>query len=532
MTRSDQVREWLQLSRARLLECREEINTLNVFPVPDGDTGSNLYLSFDALCAHVLSLPPNETWAQLRDAIVTGAMLGARGNSGVIMSQIISGLIKIWEDEDEADSLDLSSLARGFGAATRGAYAAVEEPREGTILTVMRAASDSVESRIALVEAGPLAVATMCDAAVVAASQALLRTPEQLPALAQAGVVDAGGRGLVVVLESLAQAVAGITRQFEVPESLRSPRLESCTTVDYDGPAYEVMYLLELEGVEPVAELRTELAALGDSLVVVGERRTWNVHVHVDAPEAALEVGRRFGRVVDERVTRLLPAEGSRRALVVVCHGDGTQSFFEDLGAVVVRPEPLVRPSAAEIVRAINATGSTEVVVLPSDGDTLGPARLAAEHVRAERSGTQVAVIPTKSIAQSLAAAAVADGGTDFDSDVRAMTDAAQSTRYGAVTTASRSTHTPGGTCRAGDAIGLINGEVVEVATTWGLVAARLAARLVAPDTEIVTAVTGEQADDSLLEELRQAVHERAPGAELEVVEGGQPLWPLIIGVA
>src|SRR5512144_120250 len=361
-------------------EAREEIDALNVYPVPDGDTGTNLFLTLESARDMMRDRVDGDPGCNLRAALGAysrGALLGARGNSGVIMSQLIGALLKRIA-EAGPDDRSAVVFAEGMDRATDAAYAAVGQPVEGTILTVAREASH------AALEAAKVPEHRLGDvirAAAAAAREALARTPEQLEALRDAGVVDAGGRGLCVVLAAAETAVTG---KHVVPEHaalgthalpVRLPTLD----LHPDGPAYEVMYLLESDDDE-VAELRRRLSPLGDSLIVVGGDRLWNVHVHVDDVGAAVEAGIEAGRPYRIRVThfaeqleRLAGTTGERRRphgrtgrkVVVVAAGAGLEQLFTEAGATVV-PEVGRRPSTGQVLEAIAGSGAAEVVVLPN----------------------------------------------------------------------------------------------------------------------------------------------------------------------
>ncbi len=356
------------LATEALRTAREEIDALNVYPVPDGDTGTNLFLTFeaadDALQEALDPSAGSPDVARVVAAYTRGLLLGARGNSGVIMSQLVGALFRriaaAGPDERAA-----AVVAQGMQAATAAGYAAVGDPVEGTMLTVARAASEA-----ALGSAADPAqrTAQVFEAASRAAGEALDRTPEQLEVLRRSGVVDAGGRGLCLVLDA---AAAAFTGRRELTADVRRPRRPVPAPTDSsahpvptddlteDGPAYEVMYLLDADDDAAVELLRRELLPLGDSLVVVGGEGLWNVHVHVDDVGAAIEAGIRAGRPHRVRVTHFAEqveqarrsatrAHGPRtgRAVVVVALGDGLAEIFAEAGATVVTSEVTRRPSA------------------------------------------------------------------------------------------------------------------------------------------------------------------------------------------
>jgi DAK2 domain fusion protein YloV len=521
---------WAHLGLADLGEARAEIDALNVFPIPDGDTGTNLYLTQEAACAELdaaVALDPAvaSDQAAAGDALARGALLGARGNSGIILSQLTRGFVSGLTD---AENLPWAqALAQALQVAARSAYQAVATPVEGTVLTVARVAAEQA----ALVAARfPDDAAAVIRAAAQGARDALERTPSQLAALARAGVVDSGGRGLVVLYDALEEVVTGVRRVRQARRS--APPLPAAAASSDTGGEFEVMFLLDSDA-ERTDELRRSLAAIGDSVVVVGAAGLWNVHVHCDDAGAAIEAGLVAGRPHRIRVTALRPARarpvGTGRGLVVVTHGAGAAALVQAAGAVTVAALPRQAPSTGELLEGIRRVGREEVVLLTSDSDTRAAAEAAARQARQD--GLRVAVIPTRSIVQSLAGVAVHDGEAGFDDAVIAMTRAAHATRYGGVTTAYREAMTMAGTCRPGDILGVIEGDVVQIGAELETVAADVVSRLLQAGGELVTLVTGDGAPDTLVPAVRRHLRRTHAGVEVVGYEGGQPLWPLIVGV-
>jgi dihydroxyacetone kinase-like predicted kinase len=705
------VRRWCGGGLEALRAHQHEIDELNVYPVPDGDTGTNLVLTLTS-AQEALDLGSEDgagstPLGRAMRRMARGALLGARGNSGVIVSQILRGMA-----DSFAGSLVVrgGELARAFRTATEAAYAAVAKPVEGTVLSVVAAAAEGA-GRIKSDDL--LAVAR---AAAHSASEALARTPQQLPVLARAGVVDAGGRGLCLLLDALvdalggrddesgAEVVAGPSRVGEdhasgtladndagtSPAAVRGPdrgrppappggvpappggvsappdrdpappgrvpappdgdpappgRVPAPPDGDPAAPGgsvpaapgvendlgYEVQYLLDAESAA-VDGLRRVLDSLGDSLVVVGTGDgappTWNVHVHVGAGEIgpAVEAGVAAGRPHRITVTPLedrrhghdheqrdsddrhraarhadelpgaqrhgaerhhaarhgdeLPgaqrhgaerqhadgpderwpgrragderrreqrwgerpgaggsAAGSAdadrddadrddaRGAVVVAAGDGLTALFEDEGATVVARNPSTR----EILAAIAATGAGRVVLLPNDANTHAVARSAARE--AEATGVRVSVVPTRSPVQALAALAVRDPGRPFADDVIAMAEAAGACRYGEVCTAQRQALTVAGPCRAGDLLGLVDGEVHVIGADLEDVSRRLLDRMLGGGGELATLVLGADAPPELERTLHAHVTRTWPFVEWQCYAGGQPRYHLLVGV-
>ena len=522
------VRQWADRALHALGQAREEIDALNVFPVPDGDTGTNLFLTLEA--ADHEAARADEAGAPVAEvctALARGALMGARGNSGVIMSQIVRGITEVIAEQPDGGALTGQAVADCLTRAADLSYAAVAHPVEGTVLSVARAAAQAAD---ACASASARDVAT---AAVEGAQEALARTPDHLPALRDAGVVDAGGAGLVVILRALEETLSGVHRHEPLPRpTVTAPVEGHAPREDYTGPAYEVMFLLDSSD-DAVAVLRTELDALGDSLVVVGGEGLWNVHVHVDDAGAAIEAALRAGHPSRLRITHLgspvRSSERQGRAVVAVTHGPGVADMLRRAGVHVVPTAPRARPSIGELLEAVLATRAAQVVLLPSDADVQPAAQAAAQEARA--SGVRVVVIPTRSVVQTLAAVAVHDADALFDSDSVAMTRAAGATRYAAITVASRSALTMAGPCAPGDVLGVSGGDIVAIGADLGTVARDLLDGMLASGGELVTLVVGADADDALRDSVINWLAERHPLVDVDVLDGGQALWPLIMGV-
>ena len=528
---------WSDLTLEGLGAAREEIDALNVYPVPDGDTGTNLYLTFEA-AREALVAAETDSLVGALNVFARGALVGARGNSGVILSQLLrAGAAQLLRGDPLAPG---QLLADTLTLAADAAYAAVAEPVEGTILSVARAAADAAQAAAAQApEDLTTQMGHVIRAAAAAAEKALQRTPEQLETLKLSGVVDAGGRGLCVILDAAEQALTG--RRAAVSTSRRATPLPVPAVAGIawsaDGPAYEVMFLLDADD-EAVVGLRRALGPLGDSLVVVGGDGLWNVHVHVDDVGAAIEAGIEAGRPYRVRVTHFAdqaggstrrPAHAGQRGVVAVSAGTGLAELFERAGAQVVPAGPARRCSTGELLAAIHAAHSQEIIVLPNDTATLAVAEAAAQSARDE--GIRVAVIPSKAQVQGLAAMAVHEPGRSFDDDVVHMTSAAGHARHGAVTLAARDAMTTAGPCSEGDPLGVVDGDFAVVGRELGATAVEVVDRLLSGGGEMVTLVSGAGADDGLVQ--RVASHVRAARSDVDVVvyEGGQDRYPLLIGV-
>ncbi len=529
------VRRWSRASVRQLENHRAEIDRLNVFPIADMDTGTNMAFTFragdDAL--HSASCA---SAGEALTVLAKAAVLAARGNSGVLLAQLISGMA---DAAVAAGRLDAGALAEGLRRGAAQARAAVADPVEGTILTVARAAADAVP-------AAARTAAAVATAAVEAAAKAVVRTREQLPVLASAGVVDAGAQGYLLVLTALADAV-GAEPSLE-PLSAAPPEagsaLPAAAAVPASSARYEVQFLLEaLE--RDATLLRGQLDAIGDSVAVAGTGDgVWNVHAHVDDVGAAIEAGVAAGRPREIRVVdfadgavargtapddtgvlRVVRGTAPPPAVVAVSPGHGLARLFEAEGVRVV-PGPA--PSVETVTAAVRACAAEEAVLLPNASQTTGVAEAAADQLRGE--GYRVAVVPTRSPVQGLAAVAVHDRSRSFDDDVIAMAEAAAATRYAEVTVAARRSLTSVGICEPGDVLGLIDGEVVEIGRGEAAVALALTDRLLGIGAELMTVLVGSGARVGLGRLIADHIRGRSPLTEVSVYDLGQSDYPVIIG--
>ena len=568
------VRRWALLTRSVFAARRVEIDALNVFPVPDGDTGTNLFLTFDGGVERMLAHDPHGA-GDLLAAFAKALLWTARGNSGVILSQLARGLAEACAG---AEVVDGALLARGLVRAEQRGREAVTEPQEGTILTVATAMATAATQAAESAEVGGGSEASLYAvslAALEAARVALDHTPEQLEVLARAGVVDAGGAGLVLLLECLERICSGQRGRpsGDDPSSRRSrfrperfgPALTAGladTTSDgaadgaSDGasgdgsPAYEVMYLLADSDDEAVDRLRARLLELGDSVLVVGGDGEWNVHAHVDDAGAAVEAGIVAGRPHRVRITRLdrdLMHVGHAHeptshghdaprhtgsAIVACAAGDGLAALFGEAGAAVVPSGPGRRASTGALIAAIraqHATGAAGVVVLPNDGDTLLAAAAAARAVADD--GIDAQVVHARTAVQGLAALAVFEPEAAPSANVLAMQSASSATRHGAVTVANRAALTSAGRCEAGDVLGVVDGDIAVIGHDDVEVGREVVRRLLASGGELVTVVIGSGARDGLGQALATEATALQRGVEVSQIDGGQPVYSVLIGV-
>jgi DAK2 domain fusion protein YloV len=521
-----------------LRQHRDELNSLNVYPVPDGDTGTNMLLTQEAVSKELGRVDHTE-FSELSGAITRASLMGARGNSGVILAQVLRGFCERVSVESSESSADGLAVARGLEAASLEAYRAVGRPVEGTVLTVLADAA-----RAAAAVARPHADATLvADAALDAGRASLERTREMLPELRAAGVVDAGAKGMVLLLDALAATLSG--REMTVPVGPIGPVAEEEAQGDrivreIDFP-FEVVYLLSAPD-EAIPSLRSRLGELGDSLVVVGGDGMFKVHVHTTDPEAAVEVGQQAGNprgveVVDLReqvadhclagqARSVRVAEEQSTGLVAVADGEGLSQIFRSLGAVVVRGGPGNNPSVGDLLEAIEAAPAPAVLLLP-DHENIAP----AAHRAADESAKQVFVVPARSVPQGVAAAAAFHPTEDPERNAKAVSEAAEGCSAGEIAIAIREADTPAGQVREGDYLALAEDGVVALGADPVPLAVELVRRLRRPDHELITLFAGLDASDEKADAVERALREAFPDLEVEAHRGGQPGYPYLIGV-
>ncbi|MHA7653398.1 DAK2 domain-containing protein [Mycobacterium sp. ML4] len=537
------LRDWAHTAVSDLITHIDEINRLNVFPVADSDTGANMLFTMRAALAQLDTHDDDENVAAVAAALAAGAVTGARGNSGVILSQILLGIAEV--AADAAD--DSGGVLRAIDGATLGAalWRGVElvvasmggDEVSGTIVSVLRAAAAAVEQSATAGDTLSRAVVDAGDAAVVA----LEKTTEQLDVLADAGVVDAGGRGLLVILDSLRSTITGSAPARPTYEPAPQSRPADTHTAR-PAPQFEVMYLLAGCDAAAADTLRDRLGELGDSVAIAAApSESHSVHVHTDDAGAAIEAGLAAGRVTRIVVSALssgaagLPA-GSwtrERAVLAVVDGDGAYELFAGEGACVLRPEPGTDISAHQLVRAVVDTGAAQVMVLPNG--YVAAEELVAGCTAAIGWGVDVVPVPTGSMVQGLAALAVHDPGRQAVDDGYSMARAAGAARHGSVRIATEKALTWAGTCKPGDGLGIAGDEVLIVAEDVAGAAIGLLDLLLASGGDLVTVLTGAELAPSDAEAmgrvLERHMHDRHPGSELVMYRTGHRGDVLLIGV-
>lgn len=534
--------QWLRRCVQVITDSAPALDALNVFPVADADTGANLGLTFRGIDRSV----PRVT-AQTLGELTTAAIQSAHGNSGAIVAEMIGAAARV-QPSDDAASRQLVNL---LTVVATGATQAVARPVDGTILTVARATADGARQ---VTGSDPLAVA---EAARSAAAAALNGTVNQLPALRQAGVVDAGGQAYLLLLDVLVEVLGGrpaqpLTRTAEPPALRPDPGpAPAPDTADGGGPPhtadeYEVMYTVRGADRDALTGLRGRLDAIGDSVVVVGDHTVAQIHVHLADAGAAIQPALGLGDLSQIKITTLRPRGSTprRRIVISMVAGRGLADTTESQGgtAVPVAGGPVGASTLADLL----AADTDEVIILPNDMEQLEMAHLLAREATGD--GRRVAVIPTVVQVQGLAALAVHEPTGDFDDVVSAMTEAAFGTRHGAITIAEAPVATMAGRCVAGDVLGIVGGDIIHVGDSLTEIGWRVMVDLIentpasgrpSPTADaaargradLLTVIIGDAEDVDLAHDLSERARCRCPGIEIQVLFGGQARYPMLIGV-
>lgn len=528
---------FISAAAAALKERKEEVNKLNVFPVPDGDTGTNMSLTMDVVVTEAEKLGADADIKALCHAVTHGSLMGARGNSGVILSQILRGLC---EGIDNAETIDTELLATALERAVTVAFQAVRKPVEGTILTVLR---ETAEAARAAADKG-LLLEEALKVTTAASFDSVRRTPELLPVLMENGVVDAGGFGLAILFEGFSAAALGTVVNIADVSSAAAPLLSVVQLDDWDDDEYLYCteFLLFGEGIDSGA-VHDFVSTQGGSELVVGSDGEFKVHVHTNDPGTVLahmtEIGevaevhihnmRRQSRERDESLqvaTTAAPAVAHKPiGFVAVAAGDGLARILTSLGVdVIVSGGQTMNPSTADLLRAIAAVPADKVIVLPNNKNILMAATAAASV--AEKS---VAVVATTAVPQAFAAMLAWDGSDDLDGNASAMLAAAEEVRSGEVTQAVKNAKGKVGAIKDGQFIGISDHEIEVVGDDAATVAADLAAVLLADGAETLMLLAGTDMSDEALGALAARISAAHPDVEIETHRGEQPLYPILM---
>jgi len=511
----------------------EDINLLNVFPVPDGDTGTNMFLTMQAALEEIARSPDRSLSTVTRNAAY-GALMGARGNSGVILSQLLRGLAKVLDGEE---TLNVANFAAATKEASLAAYRGMVAPVEGTILTVAREAAEAAASAAE----GDGDILYVLERVVVAAKHAVARTPSLLPVLREAGVVDAGGQGLFTILEgALHFARGGKVGEPSIIEVATKPEVR--TGEEY---GYEAMFILNGENLN-IEEIKEAIAAMGDSVLVVGDSKKVKVHIHTPEPDRPLSYAAKLGTLTQISVENLqeqyqefvrrkaetelqikFPRKVDNIAVVAVVAGEGLAHVFESIGIDALVPGgQTMNPSTEEILKAIDALPVDEVILLPNNINVIMTAQQAQK-----LSAKKVAIVPTENIPQGVSALLAFNRGASLKVNVETMERAAKEIQTGEVTTAIRSTQIKGIRVKKGELIGLLNGSPVVSGRKVEEVVQKLLHQMEAERHEVISIYYGNLISQIQAEQLTHEICQRYPEQEVELVAGGQPHYHYILSV-
>ncbi len=530
---------------------RSAVDALNVFPVPDGDTGTNMSMTIGAAAKEVAVLPDTCTVGEAASKCASALLRGARGNSGVILSLIFRGFSKGFKGLDEANG---EEVANAFDLGVKAAYKAVMKPTEGTILTVVRKASEAATEMAQSVN-DPMEVAF---AAMMAAKDALAKTPEQLPVLKQAGVVDAGGQGLVLIFEGFHSVFANnvIIQPLEGEENTDGAKAEKSTVANASDEiefGYCSEFLIEKSGESKEKDplkLRAYLESIGDCVVVVDDNDIIKVHVHSNEPGNVIQAALKYGQLINIKIDNMryqhrnagaAPEEQNEQELTVaqptnkygfvtVCAGNGLTELFKDIGAdVVVSGGQTMNPSTDDILNAIMATPAKTVFVLPNNKNII----MAAEQAVRLTKDREVRVLQTKTIPQGISAMLMFDEEADAEENLMAMTQAAENVSTAQVTFAARDSEIEGVPVKQGEIMGLCNGKIRFVGTDKVEIAYKSTVKIFKRNqSSIITLIYGSDSSEEEAQELKSRLENKfGEDVEISVVDGGQPIYYFIISV-
>ena len=554
------IRSCFPVAAKAVADKAEEINKLNVFPVPDGDTGTNMSLTLGTVVQEVQALPADASMADVAKAITHGSLMGARGNSGVITSQILRGLAEgLVSAHDPVTTADVAAALRN---SVKVAFKAVRKPVEGTILTVIR----DVSARADRAEKEKMPVSEALEALVVEAYESVARTPDLLPVLKENGVVDSGAYGFATFLEAFVNAALGnggkqltdfdTTATPAEAHDVADARVQIELNDDWEGSEFRYCNEFLFKAERPFApnEALSYLATLGDCELVVGSYPDYKVHVHSNEPNRVLEYMLRYGQIYNvfihnmdieahDRTAKIAADQAAASAkaevapepkkplgFVAVAAGDGEADILKSLGVdVVVSGGQTMNPSTADILDAVARANAESVIVLPDNGNI----RMAAEAAAAASEDVKVVVVPTKTVPQAFAAMFAVDTEASAEENVEAMTEAIGEIRDGEVTHAVRDSQAADGSpIHAGDVMGIECGAITVVGSSVEQVTLDLIARMQeAEEGDTLTILAGSEMDDAAFKALCDRIEEAQPDLELDAHRGGQPLYPVIFSI-
>ncbi len=533
-----QLRDMLATATNWLEKSSTEIDALNVFPVPDGDTGTNMLLTMRSSIEEAYRAPDSSASA-VAQAVAKGALMGARGNSGVILSQICHGLAFGLRKKESFSAIDLADALK---QASVSAYKGISNPVEGTILTVMKDAAAAAEEKV---NDGVTSLVEVMEAAVNAAAESVANTPNLLPVLRKSGVVDAGGQGLYTILDGVLRYLRGEAEQmqFRKPQLVASSlpqqgRVQTPTRVDETPYGYCTEFMLQGEKLDSDV-MRSRLQKKGQSLIVVGDETTVRVHIHTNNPGSIVSYAAKLGtmhqisiRNMDEQYQDFLEMQKERgvdveTGTVAVVAGDGLSDVFTSLGVAAIVPGgQTMNPSTKEILQAVKSVPAEKIFILPNNKNVV----LTAQQVHS-LTDKHVEVIPTETIPQGIAALLAFDYEADFETNAKLMTEAKDRVKTIEITRAVRSAQLNNLKIRKKQVIGLLNGELLAAGAEPREVLDKILGKLDLKDAEIVTVYYGTDTAADEAERVSTGIRDQYPNLQVEVVRGGQPHYNYIVSV-
>jgi len=532
------LREMFAAATTWLEKSASDIDALNVFPVPDGDCGTNMLLTMRSSIEEAYRAP-DQSASAVAQAMAKGALMGARGNSGVILSQIWRGLAQGLTEKESFSGIEwVDALLE----ASTMAYKGLSNPVEGTILTVVREAASAAQAQVAR---GSDDLISVMEAAVSAANESVANTPSLLSVLREAGVVDAGGQGLYTILEGALQYLRGEVEQMQfrkpwmiasnVPVTAKMPQVQAAEEVPY---GYCTEFLLKGQKLDP-DKLSTKLGRKGQSLIVVGDESTVRVHIHTLYPGSVINYATKLGtmhqvsiRNMDEQHEDFLEMQKGRMPAVdigtiAVVAGDGLADVFTSLGVTaIVSGGQTMNPSTKDLLQAVESAVSDKVIILPNNKNIV----LTAEQVQS-LTAKRVEVVPTETIPQGIAALLALDFEADFETNAQIMKETKSAVKSIEITRAVRSTQLGGLSIKKKQPIGFLDGDLVAVGDNTTDVLNEVLARLDLDRAEVVTIYYGADTESAEAEQVSASIREQNPQLQIEVVRGGQPHYGYIVSV-
>lgn len=552
--------DMMRVASRRLGDNAKFVNSLNVFPVPDGDTGTNMNLTFQSGFKAV-NESDTDTVGELAQALAKGLLMGARGNSGVITSQIFRGFSKSLEGKDTIDARD---LATAFSDGVKTSYKAVMKPVEGTILTVARVGAEYGEE--AVKESDD--IVTLLEAVIEGSKKALAQTPELLPVLKEVGVVDSGGQGLVFIYEGFLEGITGeaSSEQYqpdtnEMEEMAKATHHQSVqghfsTEEIVNGYCTEMMINLGQNATSDdkfdYEEFRTHIGEIGDSSLVVSDDEVVKVHVHTQHPERVFSYGHRYGDLAKIKIDNMriqhetivdgdtseeveeststnvaTQAPAAEYGVVAVSSGDGLKELFESLGVTyVISGGQTMNPSTNDILQAIEKANAKQVLILPNNGNIVMAAKQAVEV-----SEIPAAVVESKTIAQGMTSLLSFNPDASLEENKENMTDSLSTVVSGQITNAIRDTEIDGLKIVKGHFMGIVDGKIVTEAADLEKAAMNMMDKMIDDESEIVTILIGEDGNEDQANSIAESIEEKYPDVETEIHQGDQPVYPYLIAV-